>query len=82
MQGGWITALILIIMTLMTNYTAKILIISLYTENSRIITYSKLGEYAFGVVGKFIVDIFIKASLVGVSSLFLILAGKFLNEAI
>jgi hypothetical protein len=53
-------------MALMTNYTAKILMISLYTGKkliynlgkTRIDNYAKLGEVAFGKIGLYTVHIF------------------------
>ena len=44
--------------------------------------YAAIGEAAFGRPGKVLVHIFHKATLVGVCTLFLILAAKFLMEGI
>lgn len=48
----------------------------------RLSGYAAIGEAAFGRAGKVLVHIFHKATLVGVCTLFLILAAKFLMEGI
>merc|ERR1711971_102739 len=46
------------------------------------VSYPDIGDAAFGRAGRYFVHVFHKATLLGVSTLFLILAAKFLLEGI
>lgn len=92
-QGGWLCVTLIVIVALMTNTTGKWLINCLY-ENSnnnkelllqpskRLSDYPAIGEAAYGASGRILVQVFHKSTLVGVTTIFLILAGKFLMEGI
>ena len=86
-QGGWVCLALIICVGVMTNYTAKALIYSLYVSRDdgttqRLESYAALGYEAYGTAGRVVVNVFQKSTLVGVSTIFLILAGKFLLEGI
>lgn len=83
-QGGWACIALVFIIAVMTCYNGVILINSLYLnpEGKRLAGYPQIGQAACGKTGTIIVQIFHKATLVGVTTLFLILAGKFLLEAL
>eukprot|EP00943_MAST-04B_sp_MAST-4B-sp1_P002120 g2120.t1 len=92
-QGGWLCLTLLFIVALMTNTTGKWLIHCLYESSNnnkelllqpskRLNDYPSIGEAAYGTSGRILVQIFHKSTLVGVTTIFLILAGKFLMEGI
>jgi len=92
-QGGWLCLGLIILVALMTNTTAKWLIRCLYpvqlgeahhlqTEPERLEDYPAIGAKAYGRCGRILVQIFHKATLLGVTTIFLILSGKFLLEGI
>lgn len=84
-QGGWAAGALIVLISIMTNYTARILITSLYRGppgGGRLSGYPAIGEAAFGTPGLVVVHVFHKATLFGVATLFLILAGQFLVEGI
>ena len=75
----------------MTNTTGKWLIRCLYCHGDskhappgqrRLAGYPDIGRAAFGTPGVVLVHVFHKATLLGVATIFLILAGKFLLEGI
>lgn len=93
--GGWVSLSIMVLVGLMANYTAKALIATLYSlpkraehrtladlYGGRLPDYPSVGAAAFGTAGRCVVHIFHKATLFGVSCIFLILAGAFLVEGI
>lgn len=94
--GGWTSMAIIVLVAVMTNYTAKALIATLYAEprteehraiaarhgSGRLPDYPSVGMAAFGRPGRAVVQIFHKATLFGVATIFLILAGAFLVEGI
>eukprot|EP01064_Diplonema_japonicum_P014715 TRINITY_DN223_c0_g2_i8.p1 TRINITY_DN223_c0_g2~~TRINITY_DN223_c0_g2_i8.p1 ORF type:complete len:491 (+),score=138.28 TRINITY_DN223_c0_g2_i8:60-1475(+) len=80
-QGGWSMAALIIGVAGMANYTGKLVIYNLYRPGGiRLKGYPETGEAAFGVKGKYAVHIFHKGTVLGVSTLFLILAAKFLHD--
>jgi amino acid permease len=94
-DGGWLCLPIMVVVGLMANYTAKALIKTLYAEprkethvqlantyGERLPCYPSVGYAAFGTFGRLVVQLFHKATLFGVSTIFLILAGAFLVEGI
>jgi len=70
----------------MTNWTGKLLVEALYlhpnSNIARIMCYPGLGEAAYGKKGWLCVQWFHKWTLFGVCTIFLIIAAKFLMEAI
>ncbi|GMI06379.1 hypothetical protein TrLO_g3728 [Triparma laevis f. longispina] len=84
-QGGWAALILVVIVGIMTNWTGKLLIQSLYLNPAgyeRIPGYPEIGEAAFGRFGYFFVQFFHKSTLFGVSTIFLVLAAKFLLEGL
>eukprot|EP00518_Triparma_eleuthera_P017592 CAMPEP_0197546008 /NCGR_PEP_ID=MMETSP1320-20131121/809_1 /TAXON_ID=91990 /ORGANISM="Bolidomonas sp., Strain RCC2347" /LENGTH=408 /DNA_ID=CAMNT_0043105555 /DNA_START=169 /DNA_END=1393 /DNA_ORIENTATION=+ len=84
-QGGWLALSLVVVVGLMTNWTGKLLISSLYLNPSgyqRLEGYPEIGEAAFGRFGYYFVQFFHKATLFGVSTIFLVLAAKFLLEGL
>lgn len=86
-QGGWLAILLIIGIGVMTNYTGKLVVASLYRSStgprgSRLAGYPAIGTAAYGRAGLAVVHVFHKATLFGVASLFLILAAEFLLEGI
>ena len=93
-QGGWVCLSLIIVVALMTNTTGKWLIKCLYergTSNgkqlllqpsARLNDYPSIGDAAYGFTGKCLVQIFHKLTLIGVTTIFLILSAKFLMEGI
>ncbi|CAG8498802.1 2901_t:CDS:2 [Diversispora eburnea] len=77
-QGGWIGIGLIPLSMLITLYTSVILIKCLYYDGkTRLKTFEDIGYHAFGNFGKyFLVGIFNNIILLGVSILFLILAGQ------
>jgi len=93
--GGWTSMAIIVLVAIMTNYTAKALISTLYSEprteehrllasrhGNRLPDYPSVGYAAFGAPGRAFVHFFHKATLFGVATIFLILAGAFLVEGV
>jgi vesicular inhibitory amino acid transporter len=83
-QGGWSCLCIIIACALAANYTGKLLVTCCYGEGHLRShhSYAGIGIAAFGPLGGFATNVFENATLFGVSSLFLILAGKFLEELV
>eukprot|EP00929_Paragymnodinium_shiwhaense_P108094 TRINITY_DN74414_c0_g1_i1.p1 TRINITY_DN74414_c0_g1~~TRINITY_DN74414_c0_g1_i1.p1 ORF type:complete len:420 (+),score=86.10 TRINITY_DN74414_c0_g1_i1:76-1335(+) len=81
-QGGWLCLVLILGCAVATNYTGKLLVRCCYDENgSRLYSsYEEIGTAAFGRPGRAITVFFENATLFGVSTLFLILGGKFLEE--
>lgn len=90
-QGGYCVVLLMIFCAFMSNYTGKLLVRACYdhgydhdrkTGRGRRVasTYAELAFLAFGPTGRVVAALFENATLVGVSCLFLILAGQFLQE--
>eukprot|EP00927_Polykrikos_kofoidii_P068314 TRINITY_DN63682_c0_g1_i1.p1 TRINITY_DN63682_c0_g1~~TRINITY_DN63682_c0_g1_i1.p1 ORF type:complete len:415 (+),score=54.93 TRINITY_DN63682_c0_g1_i1:75-1319(+) len=83
-QGGWICLALIVVCALSTNYTGKLLIRCCYDEEGNRVNqnYADIGFAAFGQIGKTGAQVFENATLFGVSTLFLILGGKFLEEVL
>merc|ERR1719271_472257 len=80
-QGGWVCLALIIVCSLMSNYTGKLLIQCCYEGDVRVrASYTAIGEAAFGAAGKVCVRFFENLTLFGVSTLFLILATMNLGE--
>lgn len=81
-QGGWICLGLIILCAFSTNYTGKLLVLCCYTDDGSRVnqSYADIGFAAFGRAGKACAQVFERACLFGVSTLFLILGGKFLEE--
>ena len=88
-QGGWSCLLLILVVAVCTHTTGLWLIRCLYSgqdtsmnSQRRLKNYPAVGEEAYGKLGKWIVHIFHKATLLGVTSIFLVLASKFMLEGI
>ncbi|KAK3245475.1 hypothetical protein CYMTET_43455 [Cymbomonas tetramitiformis] len=95
-QGGWMAALIIVVVAVMATYTGKALILCLYRtlrsstseplleetgqETCRLTSYPAIGYEAFGWIGEVVSQAIHKINQMGVSALFLILAAGFMNE--
>ena len=94
-QGGWVCLAVILGVALLTNRTGLWLIECLYYAGKdgqegllttasdkavRLKDYPTIGERAYGRGGRIVSQIFHKATLFGVTTLFLILAAKFLQE--
>jgi amino acid permease len=73
---------LVVVCALATNYTGKLLIRCCYDEQGKRLckSYDEVGFRAFGRVGQVVAQLFENATLFGVSALFLILSGKFIEE--
>lgn len=83
-QGGWACVGLVVAIGMITCYNGIILIRSLYLVDGgkRLAGYPQIGHAACGKAGTIIVQVFHKATLVGVTTIFLILAAKFLLEGL
>ena len=83
-QGGWCFLALICLVAIMTNYTAKAIIACLHAspDGLRLGNYPDIGRAAYGTPGVVVVQVFHKATLLGVTTIFLILAGKFFLEGI
>ena len=84
-QGGWLCLALIVVIAAMTNTTGKWLIHCLYEHSGgngkelllqpgrRLKDYPSIGEAAYGTFGKILVQVFHKLTLVGVTTIFLIL---------
>ena len=84
-QGGWLSLVLVIVVGIMANWTGKLLIQSLYLDprsHRRIEGFPEIGEKACGRAGYWLVQFFHKATLFGVSTIFLVLTAKFLVEGL
>merc|ERR1712217_330522 len=81
-QGGWSCLVLMIGCASAANFTGKLLVQCCYNQDQLRVyqSYSEIGEAAFGKLGRMLTNLFENATLFGVSALFLILAGKFLEE--
>ena len=85
-QGGWIVVPLIVLCAVMSNYTGKALIRCCYQrqpggENLRICdSYAEVAARAFGKTGRAVTLVFERMTLVGVSTIFLILAADFLTK--
>lgn len=75
-ESGWFGIGLLFFMCLIASYTAVILIQCMNPPSGRkLYSYSEIGAEAFGPAGKIIVDLMLHATLIGVATIYLILAG-------
>jgi amino acid permease len=88
-QGGWLCIIMIVLCALLTNTTGRWLIKCLYSPKDngintpkRLTDYPSIGYEACGFCGKLTVQIFHKATLLGVTSIFMVLTAKFLLEGI
>merc|ERR1719305_1069065 len=84
-QSGWVCVVFIVACAAATNYTGKLLVRSCYDRGGvtgeRIArSYADLGFAAYGVSGRAVAVAAENVTLVGVGTLFLILAAKFLAE--
>ncbi|CAO3600707.1 unnamed protein product [Absidia cylindrospora] len=76
-QGGWIGLLILFLSWIFSSYTGVILIRCLYHNGrTRLSSYQEIARDAFGVVGEWVSFFFTFVILLGVSVLYMMLAGS------
>lgn len=79
-------AVLIILLGIVTNYTAKKIVGCLYLHpdpsHGRIASYAEIGRAAFGTFGAYWVHVFQKGTFLGAGALFLILGGQFLMEGI
>jgi len=88
-QGGWVCLGLIVACAACTNYTGKLLVACCYVRDDdtgvlrrEYASYIDIGEAAFGKYGRMCTRVFENMTLFGVSTLFLILAGKFIGEII
>ena len=84
-QGGWMCVALIFLVAVLTNTTGRWLIKCLYSaeaSNTRLNDYPAVGQEACGLCGKVTVQIFHKATLLGVTSIFMVLTAKFLLEGV
>jgi hypothetical protein len=72
-QSGWIGIPMLVVLAVMATYTAIVLIRCI--DRVHATTYGDVGKAAMGMFGRIIVEIMIHLTLVGVATVYLILAG-------
>jgi amino acid permease len=90
-QGGWVMLGFIFVCGCLSNYTGKLLIAALYSDGDSEAgtgrvrvgkSYSDVAARAFGKTGRLALMMFERATLLGVSCLFLVLAGKFVFELV
>ncbi|PRP88221.1 hypothetical protein PROFUN_04044 [Planoprotostelium fungivorum] len=75
-QAGWVGIPLLIFLGFMSNYTAKVLLKSMYLQRETVTTtYHGLSRVAFGTTGYYIVIFMQNLALFSASTLFLVLSG-------
>ncbi|KAI0220885.1 hypothetical protein L0F63_004853 [Massospora cicadina] len=75
-QGGWMAASLIVLSGLLSWFAGKLLLECAYANPPlRHHSYPAIGEAAFGVKGRVLIQIFHYAILLGVSSLFVMLSG-------
>ncbi|KAI8098715.1 transmembrane amino acid transporter protein-domain-containing protein [Halteromyces radiatus] len=76
-QGGWIGLFILFLSWMFSTYTGIILIKCLYHNGrTRLSSYQEIAQDAFGTIGSWVAFFFTFIILIGVSVLFMMLAGS------
>jgi len=75
-QSGWSGLILLVLTCIMECYTGKILIYAMNAEGRTLRTYQDIGRAAFGEAGYMWTLVFQNLTLLFVTTLFLILAGK------
>ena len=81
-QSGWIGVPLMIMGALVNEYTGRLLIQCLYVDNKRLSGYPEIGYVAYGETGRLVVNIFYNSVLLGVTTLYLILAGMDLSSLV
>lgn len=77
-QSGWLGIVLIMMSSIFSNYTAKILIRSMYAKPAKKLrTYVDIGGYAFGLPGRLITRFFQVLTLFGICTLFQLLACLF-----
>eukprot|EP01102_Stenamoeba_stenopodia_P021644 TRINITY_DN8787_c0_g1_i1.p1 TRINITY_DN8787_c0_g1~~TRINITY_DN8787_c0_g1_i1.p1 ORF type:complete len:453 (-),score=79.59 TRINITY_DN8787_c0_g1_i1:144-1502(-) len=83
MFAGWFGVFFLIILGIVSNYTAKMLIACMHlVPQRRLRTYEEVGYACFGKIGSIIVGIFQILQLFGVCVIFLILIGGNMTQLV
>ena len=80
-QGGWLMAPLMIVIGSLALYTARLVADNLHRPDGRLPGYPETGYEAMGRPGRWLVHVFQKLTLIGVSILFLILSAGFLHDA-
>jgi len=84
-DGGWVATIVLVLSAVIADYTGKLLIEAMYAgrDGTRLAGgFPEIGYAAYGNTGYYLVQFFHKTTLVGVCTLFLILAGDYVNSII
>ena len=80
-ESGWFGVVLLLVMCGIATYTATLLIKCMNPPSGKkLYTYSEIGEESFGKWGGYVVDVMLHATLLGVATIYLILAAENLNE--
>ena len=81
--GGWVVLLMIVLAGLISLYTSRLLVASLHFrgDGKRVPSWPALGYAAFGGAGRVCLHVFQKVTLLGIATLYFILAGIFLLEA-
>ena len=79
--SGWAGLAVIFLSAVVADYTGKTLIRCLYyKDGERVSGYPMIGEAAFGKIGYYTVHFFHKTTLLGVCTIFLILASANLQD--
>lgn len=81
-EAGWIGIVFMIMAAFVNEYTGRLLIQCLYYEGRRLSGYPEIGFVAYGKAGQAIVNVFYNSVLLGVTCLYLILAGMDLEHLV
>lgn len=80
-ESGWSGLFLVLLCAFINSYTGKLVIKCLRPPaGARLTSYSDIGYAAFGPVGRVIVDLFCNLMMLGVVSVYLILAGMNLSQ--
>ncbi|KAH6561419.1 hypothetical protein BASA62_009856 [Batrachochytrium salamandrivorans] len=83
MLSGWSGILLMLFAAVVNDYTGKMLIRCLYTRGHRVNGgYPEIGRLAYGIAGERVVQVFYTTILLGVTCLYLILAGLNLESLV
>ncbi|KAJ9071647.1 hypothetical protein DSO57_1034936 [Entomophthora muscae] len=75
-QGGWVAAGFIVLSSVVAWYTGVIMVECLYYDpGKRLSSYPAIGEAAFGRAGRVFVQFFHYTIVLGVSTLYIMLAG-------
>jgi len=82
-DGGWFALILIAMVAVFSNYTAKLLVECLHlVPGRRLRTYEEIGFECFGVKGYRLVAVVQNVTLFGVCTIFLILIGSNMNTLI